>query len=146
MKARAPARRRNRLKQGPRGYRQALRAQQAQATGDRIVQTALELVTTAPRVASITLDDVARESGVTVRTILRRFGSRDGVLEAAFARIKADFQKYQHTPDGDIDAALTTLLDQYEQLGDLNIRALEQEQQLPLLRRALGEARRLHRD
>ena len=130
-----------------RSYRQARRAQQAQATGDRIVDTALAVVKTAPRVAAITLDEIARRSNVAVRTVLRRFGSRDGVLEAAFARIKAEFQSH-HAPaaPGDVDEALKILLDQYERLGDLNIKALEQEHQLPLLHRALTEARQLHRD
>jgi AcrR family transcriptional regulator len=130
-----------------REYRQDVRAQQTQANADRIVSTAVALVKKTRRTADITLDDVSRDAGVTVRTILRRFGSRDGVLEAAFAEIKQEFKGYRApTPPGDVDAAVRTLLDQYERIGDLNIRALEQEQQLPLLHRALTEARRSHRD
>ena len=130
-----------------REYRQDVRAQQMQANTDRIVQTAVALVKKTRRTADITLDDVSRDSGVTVRTILRRFGSRDGVLEAAFGEIKKEFKGYRApTPRGDVDAAVRTLVDQYERIGDLNIRALEQEHQLPLLHRALTEARRSHRE
>ncbi|HET9830173.1 MAG TPA: TetR/AcrR family transcriptional regulator [Vicinamibacterales bacterium] len=129
-----------------RTYRQDVRAQQTQANTDRIVSTAVGLVKKTRRTADITLDDLSRDSGVTVRTILRRFGSRDGVLEAAFGEIKKEFQGYRvPTTPGDVDAAVRTLLDQYERIGDLNIRALEQEHQLPLLHRALTEARRSHR-
>jgi AcrR family transcriptional regulator len=130
-----------------RAYRQDVRAQQTQANTDRIVSTAVSLVKKTKRTADITLDDMSRDSGVTVRTILRRFGSRDGVLEAAFGEIKKEFQGYRMpTRPGDVDAAVRTLLDQYERIGDLNMRALEQEQQLPLLHRALTEARRSHRE
>lgn len=130
-----------------RPYRQDVRAQQARANADRIVSTAVTLVKKIKRTADITLDDVSRESGVTVRTILRRFGSRDGVLEAAFGEIKQEFQGYRvPTAPGDVDAAVRTLLDQYERIGDLNMRALEQEHQLPLLHRALTGARRSHRE
>ena len=130
-----------------RPYRQDARAQQTQANADRIVRTAVALVKKTRRTADITLDDVSRDSGVTVRTILRRFASRDGVLEAAFAEIKKEFQGYRApTSPGDIGAAVRALLDLYERIGDLNIRALEQEHQLPLLHRALTDARRLHRE
>jgi AcrR family transcriptional regulator len=129
-----------------RTYRQDLRAQQTQATGDRIVRTAVALVKKMRRTADITLEDLSRESDVTVRTILRRFGSRDGVLEAAFAEIKKEFEGYRApTPPGDVGEAVKSLLEQYERIGDLNIRALEQEHQFPLVHRALAEARGIHR-
>jgi len=116
------------------------------ANAERIVRTGVALIMRARRVGDITLDDVARESGLTVRTILRRFGSRDGVLEAAFARIKIEFAAFRRpTPPGDVDAALTSLVDQYERIGDVNIRALGEEDQLPLLHRTLVEARQHHR-
>jgi len=131
----------------PRTYRQETRARQTRANTDGIVRAAVALVRRTPVVADITLEDVARESGLTVRTILRRFGSRDGVLEAAFAHIKEDFKSARvPTTPGDVRAAIASLIDQYEHIGDLNIRALEQEQQLPLLHAALNEGRRHHRE
>ena len=129
-----------------REYRQELRAQQTQANAGRVVDAAVALVKKSRRTADITLDDISRDSGVTVRTILRRFASRDGVLEAAFAQIKEEFRGYRPaTEPGDVDAAVAALVSQYEKIGDLNMRALEQEDQLPLLHRALTEARRGHR-
>ena len=129
-----------------REYRQDVRAKQAQANADRIVRTAVALIKSTGRTADITLDDVSRDAGVTVRTVLRRFGTRDGVLEAAFAEIKKEFEGYRGpTAPGEVEPAVRTLLDQYERIGDLNMRALEQEHQLPLLHRALTDARRSHR-
>jgi AcrR family transcriptional regulator len=129
-----------------RTYRQNARARQTEANTHGIVRAAVGLVRRAPVVADVTLDDIARESGLTVRTVLRRFGSRDGVLEAAFAQLKEDLKSARvPTAPGDVAAAVTSLIDQYEQMGDFNIRALEQEQQLPLLHAALNEGRRHHR-
>jgi len=140
----APSHRR--IRPVPRRYRQAVRARHTLENADRIVDSAVRLIKTTRRTADITLDDVSRESGLTVRTILRRFGSRDGVLEAAFAQIKTEFAGLRApTPAGDVDSALTSLLNQYERIGDLNLRALAQEDQLPLLHRTLTEARRVHR-
>ncbi len=132
---------------GSRAYNQERRAQQTQENADRVAAAAVALVKRTKRTADITLDDISHDSGVTVRTILRRFGSRDGVLEAAFAAIKQEFQGYRRpTRPGEVAAAVRTLLDQYERIGDLNIRALEQEHQLPLLHRALTDARQSHRE
>jgi AcrR family transcriptional regulator len=130
----------------PREYRQERRARQTDANTDRIVNACVRLLTSARHVADIALDDIARQSGLTVRTILRRFGSRDGVLEAAFGHLQTEFKNLRPaSPPGDVDAAIASLLDQYEQIGDLNIRALEQEDQLPVLHRNLELARRYHR-
>jgi AcrR family transcriptional regulator len=127
-------------------YRQGRRAQQTDANIARIVKTAVGLIKKVRHVADITLDDIARQSGLTARTILRRFGSRDGVLEAAFGRLQVEFRGLR-TPSapGDVEAAMSSLLHQYERIGDLNIRALEEEDELILLHRNLEIARRYHR-
>lgn len=130
----------------PRAYRQHLRAQQADANTERIVNAGVTLIKTSRRLADITLDEVARASGVTVRTILRRFGSRDGVLEAALQPLQNEVKGLRaETPPGDIEAAIATLLDQYEQIGDFNIRALEAEDLLPVAHRGLELGRQSHR-
>ena len=128
-------------------YRQERRAQQADANTARIVEACVALIKGARRVADVALDDIARQSGVTVRTILRRFGSRNGVLDAAFGLLRTEFQALRRpSAAGDVDAAIASLLRQYERIGDLNIRALEQEHQLALLHRTLEYARRYHRE
>jgi AcrR family transcriptional regulator len=131
----------------PRAYRQDLRAQQTGANADRIAAAAAGLIARVRRVGDITLEDIARESRLTVRTVLRRFGSRDGALEAAFARLEEEFRGMRPpTRPGDVDAAVAALVDQYERMGDVNIRALEAEDQLLLLHRALERGRLFHRE
>ena len=131
----------------PRPYRQELRAQQTLANTETIVGATVALLKRTRRVGDITLEDIARESGLTVRSVLRRFGSRDSVLEAAFLRLKDELGSLRvATPPGDVDAAIDSLLDQYEQIGTFNIRALREEEEMPLLHRVLDEARGFHRD
>ena len=131
----------------PRAYRQQLRAQQTDANIARILQAGVTLIKTSRRLADITLDEIAQAAGVTVRTVLRRFGSRDGVLEAAFQPLKDEVQRLRvATPPGDVDAAINSLLDQYDEIGDFNIRALEAEDQLSLAHRGLELGRRSHRE
>ena len=131
----------------PRAYCQQLRAQQTDANTGRILQAGVTLIKTSRRLADITLDEIAQASGITVRTILRRFGSRDGVLEAAFHPLQVEVQSLRvATPPGDVDAAIGAMLDQYEQIGDFNIRALEAEDQLTLAHRGLELGRRSHRE
>src|SRR5215470_5868907 len=115
----------HRSRRRPRPYQQAARAEQTAAHRGRIVQVAVSLVHAARHISEITLEEVARRSGVTVRTILRHFGSRDGMLEAAFAQISQKMRNDRppSTP-GDVDAALAALLKHYELDGDPNIKAL----------------------
>jgi AcrR family transcriptional regulator len=130
-----------------RPYRQELRAQQTLANTETIIDATVSLIKRARRVGDITLDDIARGSGLTVRSVLRRFGSRESVFEAAFLRLKDEFGALRvATPPGDVHAAIRSLLGQYEQMGTLNIRGLREEEDMPLLHRVLDEARGFHRD
>jgi AcrR family transcriptional regulator len=147
MEATTRAARRRPNRPAVRAYRQDLRARQTDANTDRILAACASLIKSVRQMANITLEDIARESGVTVRTVLRRFGSRDGAFEAAFSRISSEIKAMRlPTPPGDVDAALTSLIDQYEQMGDMNIRALEAEDQLPLLHHGLEFGRQQHRE
>jgi AcrR family transcriptional regulator len=129
-----------------RAYRQEARARKTRANTDAIVTATIALLKRARRVSHITLEDIARESGLTVRTMLRRFRSREGAFEAAFAQMKEEFSRLRvPTPAGDVAAAVRSMLEQYEQIGEINMRALEEEHDLPLLHRMLEEARRMHR-
>jgi AcrR family transcriptional regulator/ketosteroid isomerase-like protein len=73
----------------------------------------------------ITLAEVAESSGVSVQTVLRRFGSREGLMMAALARVaaKVSLQRGAATP-GDPASAVAVLVDHYEELGDRVIRLL----------------------
>ena len=129
-----------------RAYQQTTRAEQSEANTRRVIGSAVGLLRTTRRIDEVTLDAVAAQSGVTVRTILRHFGTRDGLLEAAFLALGDEFSSHRISPQPDnIDAAIQSLLENYEQDGDVNIRALEQEHDFPLVHEALQRGRAYHR-
>ncbi len=136
MKIDAPPRRR---------YRQTTRAQTAQVTGLRILDAF------AARLRSgwfdeIRLEDVAADAGVTVQTVIRRFGGKDGLLEAAADRLDREIKNRRQVSPGDVAGALEALLEDYELVGDLVIRSLAQEDRHPAMKRMTDTGRAFHRD
>lgn len=63
-----------------RPYSSALRDQQAEATRTRILEALVR--TMANGVAGLSIAAVAREAGVSIPTIYRRFGSKQGLVDA----------------------------------------------------------------
>jgi AcrR family transcriptional regulator len=65
------------------------------------------------------LEAIAARAGVTKQTLLRHFGSKDGLLEQAYERA---FQRVRAerlgAPTDDLEGAVDNLLDHYEQHGE----------------------------
>ena len=55
--------------------------------------------------ADISLADVADEAGVSVQTVLRHFGSREGLIDAAIERATADVEAERRSDPGDVAGA-----------------------------------------
>jgi AcrR family transcriptional regulator len=129
-----------------RPYRMFARADAVAATGERIIDAAVELIRGQPS-SEIRLDDVAACAGVTVQTVLRRFGSKDGLFEAAsereFGRVAAE---RSGVVPGDVGGAVANLIEHYEQDGDLALRLLAEEDRVPGLSSVVQRGRALHRD
>ncbi|MDX6722451.1 MAG: hypothetical protein QOD73_855, partial [Solirubrobacteraceae bacterium] len=65
------------------------------------------------------LGAVATDAGVTKQTLLRHFGSKDGLLEHAFARAYDQVRDQRwDVPGDDVEHAVDNLLDHYEAVGD----------------------------
>src|SRR5690348_7524289 len=129
-----------------RAYQQTVRAEQATAKGERMLEAAVALLEAATRVSDVTLDAVAARAGVTVRTILRRFGTRDALLQAAFHRMAQNIGTNRPLPAaGDVDAAVESLTAQYERFGEFILKILEQEHDLPVLSQLVTYGRSRHR-
>ncbi len=94
----------------------------------------------------MTLEKVAEESGVTIRTILRKFGSKDGLLEACMGYYAtAHMPQRQLDVTGDIQKALSILLDEYELMGDAVFRTIQAQDDLPVAAKILEKGRSTHR-
>src|SRR5689334_4690470 len=98
-----------------RAYRQGARAERTRANERAVLDAAVSRLRMARRLADVTLEEIAQQAGVTVRTILRQYGSKDGIMEAAFLEVGRQVKAARpKTPAGDVDAALGALLTQYE--------------------------------
>src|SRR5215813_10464007 len=122
-----------------RPYRMLARAEAAAATAERILDAAIELFWERPT-DQISLDEVARRASVTVQTVIRRFGGRDGLFAAASEREAERVRRQRdEAPVGDVAAAVKVLVEHYETMGDRVLRLLAEEDRVPGLR-AIGRA------
>lgn len=129
----------------PRSYDNTRRAAAAAATTDRVAAVTEALLVEGP-VAGVTLQTIADRSGVTVQTVLRHMGSRDGCFAAVRERLVARIDAHRaNTPPGDIEAAITGLLAHYESDGRLVLNLLEQASSEPLAQEAASAGRAYHR-
>jgi AcrR family transcriptional regulator len=129
----------------PRTYRQTARAAAAEATGTRIVEAFLKHLRE-QWFEEITLDAVARDAGVTVQTIMRRFGSKTGLLEAGRIQIEKEVMVRRSIRLGEVDHTVDVVTDDYEAVGDLIFRLLAQEERHPTLKPLTDYGRRSHRE
>jgi AcrR family transcriptional regulator len=69
------------------------------------------------------LEAVAAGAGVTKQTLLRRFGSKAGLLEQGFGRAFENVRDQRwDVPGDDVERAVDNLLDHYEAVGDRALR------------------------
>jgi len=130
-----------------RSYDMTLRAQRAAETTARIVASAEALLLERP-LTEITLKAIADGAGVTVQTVLRHMGSREGCFEAVGARLAERVAAHRGVSEaGDVPGAIEGLLAHYEADGRLVLKLLSQESGSdPLARHAAATGRAYHRD
>jgi AcrR family transcriptional regulator len=122
------------------------RAEAAAATGERILDAAVEEFWERP-VEDISLDEVARRAGVSVQTVIRRFGGKDGLFQAAAEREVGSIRDQRdQAPLGDAVGAVHVLIDHYEATGDRVLKLLTEEKSLPRLKEIVDVGRAVHRD
>jgi AcrR family transcriptional regulator len=128
-----------------RPYRMVARAASTAATGERILDAAVAAFWARPG-NQVSMDDVARRAGVSVQTVIRRFGGRDGLLAAAAKRETARVGA-QRDPAAVHDAAgaVAQLVEHYEAMGDRVLALLAEEVRIPALRGMADTGRRMHR-
>src|SRR5919204_534161 len=112
-----------------RPYRMLARAETAAATGARILRAATEMVWEQP---DVTLEAVATRAGVSVQTVIRAFGGRAALIDAAAqaAREEIEAERSSALP-GNVAASVRVLFDHYERIGDRVVAILGMERRLP---------------
>ena len=127
-----------------RSYAQRARAQSTEATGQRIVDAFLARLMQ-QWFDEITLDHVAGDAGVTVQTVVRRFGGKEGLLTNAVQILAPQIRAQRAAPPGEIDRLVENLVADYEKTGDAVIRLLALEPRYPALKSVLEFGRTEHR-
>ena len=129
-----------------RPYRMRARAEAAAETGQRILEATIELHSER-FFDQVSLEDIAERAGVTVRTVIRRFGSKERLIEAAAeeGERRVTNQRYQ-APIGDIEGAINNLVDHYEEWGDTVLRLLAQEERVAAFRSITDAGRAFHHE
>src|SRR5215831_6662250 len=132
-------------KSATRAYTQRVRAQSAEATAQRILNAFLARLMS-QWFDEITLDRVAADAGVTVQTVVRRFGGKEGLLTNAVKIMAVQIRARRGDAAGDIGSVVEGIIDDYEATGDAVIRLLALEPRQPVLKEVLDFGRSEHRD
>ena len=127
-----------------RPYRMRARAEAAEETRRRIMHAAIALY--AERwLDQIALEEVAARAGVTVQTVLRRFGNKEGLIAAAGDELRRHVEEQRATaPVGDVAGVIRTLFDHYEEVGEIVLRSLAQEGMSAAIRTLTDQGRASH--
>ena len=129
-----------------RPYRMAARAEAAAATAERILDAAVEMFTEHPY-EDVSLDLIAAEAGVTKRTLLRRFESKEALFGVAMQRAVGEMVAHRDAaPVGDIHGAVANVVGQYERWGTNRLRLLAQEDRIPVVAEWVQGGRAYHWD
>jgi AcrR family transcriptional regulator len=128
-----------------RTYRQTRRADAAEQTRAAILDAAQELFRADPQLDP-SLDAVAARAGVSTRTVIRQFGSKEGLLEAAIAAGVEATQRTRRAEPGDVDGAVRAIVAHYEAMGDDVMRWLSLADRLPFVRRVTESGTESHHD
>ena len=129
-----------------RPYRKSTRADREAATYDAILNAAFESFSSKP-FDRVTLKQIASQSGVTVQTVIRRFGSKEELFEELAKREGERILAERHVPqEAGLEVALEALLEHYERDGDTIANFVAQEHLFEPVRGVVERGRRVHRE
>jgi AcrR family transcriptional regulator len=117
-----------------RTYRQTRRADATERTRAAILIAARGLFREDPQLDP-SLEALAERAGVSTRTVIRQFGSKEGVMEAAITAGVEDAEATRHAEPGDVPGAVRAIVTHYEAMGDEVMRWLALADRLPMVRR-----------
>ena len=121
------------------------RAEAAAETGERILDAAVEIFW--ENSFELTLREVAQRAGVSEQTVIRRFGGKEQLLEAAGRReFERVAEQRDAAPAGDVAAAIDVLVDHYEQHGEGALLMLANEDRIDSIGEITARGRAYHRE
>jgi len=118
-----------------------------EATERHILEAAGQIIAT-EEFDSLSMRRVAAQAGVSLSTVVRRFGTKDALLAALVAQGGEDAERDQlrrSIEPGDVGAAVQVVTEDYEAAGPQLLHMLGQEHRFPALSELLDIGRRGHR-
>jgi AcrR family transcriptional regulator len=120
------------------------RAARAEATADRILDAGQELFGEL-LYDQVSLEAVAERAAVTVRTVIRRFGSKERLFTAVADRMSRQVRAERETAAaGGLVDAVGGVIRNYERWGDHVLHYLAQESRTPSIAAVLARGRAYH--
>jgi AcrR family transcriptional regulator len=127
-----------------REYRMTSRAQAAERTGERIIDAMLGLYADLPY-DRIRLEDVAARAEVTVQTVIRRFGTKHGLLAATVTRELTHLAADRAAAVGETpEETLHSLVGYYEAHAALILKLYAEANQAPGVPELAARSRSYH--
>jgi AcrR family transcriptional regulator len=127
-----------------RAYKQVARAVASQETEQRILEAATALFSE-NYYDHVTLEAVAERAGVTLKTVQRRFGGKQGLARAfILAGAKHNAELRDRVPAGDAALALDFIVGMYEAIGDSVMRTLALDGRVEVVTEMAQAGRELH--
>ena len=129
-----------------REYKQVERAKAQERTREALIKAATDEFFEGNWLKS-TLDSLSHKAGVTRQTLLRHFGSKDGLLMQSLMRGAAQVRDQRwSTPTSDIPGAVENVIDHYEQWGERSVRIGAWQRGPTVLALFANAARQMHYD
>jgi AcrR family transcriptional regulator len=128
-----------------RTYTQTRRADATEQTRRAILDAAQALFRDQDRVDP-GLELVAERAGCSTRSVIRHFGSKEGLVEAAIADGVSAKAEARWAEPGDIAGAVRLLVDHYEEMGDDVVGWLTSAERYPLAKRVTETGTAMHRE
>ena len=127
-----------------RTYRATVQEEIKALSRQRIIDTVVALYTD-EWLDTITLQQIADEAGLTVKTVQRHFGSKENLLVEAHTDVLSRPEMQRREPEpGDVADAVACVVAHYEVMGRSLWRMLMQEDRYPSLRPLLENGRSFH--
>ncbi len=126
-----------------RTYRQTRRAETTGRTREAILAASAALFREDPQLDP-SLDEVAARAGVSTRTVIRQFGSKEGLLEASIVAGVEAAETTRHAEPGDVAGAVRAIVDHYEGMGDEVMRWIALAERQPVVRRIVERGTEVH--
>lgn len=120
------------------------RADAAEQTAERVMDAAIALWRDQPY-DQMTLQEIADRAGVSLSTVMRRFGSKDGLAEAVLRSDRVGTQSHRDAvEEGNVAGAVRMIVADYELNGDAVMRMIGLEERLDVVRHVVAAGREAH--